>query len=265
LSSVQIGFPKIPDAGSSTHIKVLAEWIRSCDQTHQCYPDDIAFLPTRVLEVGDIGSRTVRLVCATRGHTSPGKYLALSHQWGSPYEHERFCTYTNNIDEFKQGIIVSDLPRTFQDAVNITRNLGVQYLWIDSLCIVQDDVHDWEMESKLMEQVFSSAYATLAASCANGTHDGFLKPYPERRCVSLEASSGAPYYLCEAIDDFLVDVDQGELNKRGWVLQERALSRRTIYFTEKQSYWECGGGVRCETLTKMKKYVGPPLIVRLLC
>jgi hypothetical protein len=60
------------------------------------------------------------------------------------------------------------------------------------------------------------------------------------------------YFLCDAIDNFDLDVDQGELNKRGWVLQERALSRRTIYFTEKQTYWECGGGVRCETLTKMK-------------
>jgi hypothetical protein len=111
------------------------------------------------------------------------------------------------------------------------------------------------MESKLMEQVFSSAYATIAASCANGTEDGFLQPYPERQCVTVETSSGALYYLCDAIDDFRLDVDQGELNKRGWVLQERALSRRTIYFTAKQSYWECGGGVRCETLTKMKKYV----------
>ena len=63
------------------------------------------------------------------------------------------------------------------------------------------------------------------------------------------------FCVCEAIDDFYRDVDQGELNQRGWVLQERALSRRTIYFTETQSYWECGGGVRCETMTKMKKYV----------
>ncbi|KAF4627092.1 hypothetical protein G7Y89_g11064 [Cudoniella acicularis] len=124
-------------------------------------------------------------------------------------------------------------------------------LWIDSLCIIQDDPHDWDMESKIMEQVFSSAYATIAASCASGTEDGFLKTYPERQCVTKGSGSDA-LYLCGAIDDFRLDVDQGELNNRGWVLQERALSRRTIYFTENQSYWECGEGVRCETLTKMK-------------
>ncbi len=63
-----------------------------------------------------------------------------------------------------------------------------------------------------------------------------------------------PYYVCEVIDDFRLHVDQSELNRRGWVLQERVLSRRTIYFTATQSYWECGGGVWCETMTKMKKY-----------
>jgi hypothetical protein len=245
----------MPDAGSSTHIKVLAEWIRSCDNSHHCYPRDVAFLPTRVLDVSNSSSGTVSLFCETRGHTSPGKYLALSHQWGSPLQHKKFCTYKRNIDKLKQGINVSDLPKTFQDAVSITRELGIQYLWIDSLCIIQDDENDWDMESKLMEQVFSSAYATIAASCASGTDDGFLKAYTDRQCVTVETGSGARYYLCDAIDDFSLHVEQGELNKRGWVLQERALSRRTIYFTGTQSYWECGGGVRCETMTQMKKYV----------
>jgi len=127
----------------------------------------------------------------------------------------------------------------------------VQYLWIDSLCIIQDDGDDWERESKLMEQVYSSAYVTIAASCASGTDDGFLKTRPKRECVIMMDPGGTPYYFCDAIDDFSADVEHGELNSRGWVLQERALSRRTIYFTEKQSYWECGRGVRCETLTKM--------------
>lgn len=156
---------------------------------------------------------------------------------------------------FKQRIHVADLPRTFRDAVQVTRSLGVRYLWIDSLCIVQDDPQDWDAESKLMEQVFSSAYVTISASCSSGTDDGFLKPRLDRPCVTAKAQDddGALYYLCDAIDDFRLDVDEGELSKRAWVLQERALSRRTIYFSGRQSYWECGQGVRCETLTKMKK------------
>jgi len=185
----------------------------------------------------------------------PGKFVALSHQWGSFTQHRKFCTYKKNFEALQRGIRVTELPKTFYDAVVVTRNLGVQYLWIDSLCIIQDDAEDWEKESTLMEQVYSSAYVTIAASCASGTDDGFLKKRPERQYVTITTTAGTPYYLCEAIDDFSTDVDHGELNSRGWVLQERALSRRTIYFTEKQSYWECGGGVRCETLTKMNKYV----------
>lgn len=122
---------------------------------------------------------------------------------------------------------------------------------------MQDDPDDWATESKLMERVFSSAYCTIAASCAAGNGDGFLKPRPARPAVLVRGPAGtdAAYHVCETIDDFGRDVEQSELNQRGWVLQERALSRRTIYFTERQSYWECGEGVRCETMTVMKKSV----------
>lgn len=109
------------------------------------------------------------------------------------------------------------------------------------------------MESRLMEHVYSSAYLTIAASCASGTSDGFLKPRAQRNYAAMNSSRNIPYFVCESIDDFGHDVDQGELNKRAWVLQERALSCRTLYFTERQTYWECGKGIRCETFTRMKK------------
>jgi hypothetical protein len=211
------------------------------------------FLPTRVLDVGNDRSDSLHLVCLARGHQITGRYLALSHRWGSPTFQKMFHTLKSNLDTFKDGIEPKSLPRTFRQAVRITRSLGVQYLWIDSLCIVQDDPEDWDHESGLMEQVFSSAYITIAATCSNGTNDGFLKERPKRKYIKM-TKGDASYFVCEAIDNFDLDVERAELNKRGWVLQERALSRRTIHFTDKQCYWECGGGVRCETLTKMKKY-----------
>lgn len=152
---------------------------------------------------------------------------------------------------------MNELPKTFQDAIHVTRALGFQYLWIDSLCIVQDDAEDWAAESRRMEHVFSSAYVTIAASCASGTGDGFLQSRMPRKFVPVTRPNGVQYAFCETIDNFDLDVEKGELNKRGWVLQERALSRRTIFFTKTQTYWECGGAVRCETLTKMKKYTCP--------
>jgi Heterokaryon incompatibility protein (HET) len=183
------------------------------------------------------------------------RYIALSHPWGSGKENDHFCTTTANIAErLSKGISVDQLPSTFKHAVQVTRALGLQHLWIDSLCIIQGDDGDFTSEAKHMETVFSSAYCVFAASRAKRTSSGFLNERQNRKFVRFEAKSpGQAFYVCEAIDDFQNDVIDGHLNKRGWVLQERALARRTIYFTQNQTYWECGEGVRCETLTRMKK------------
>lgn len=182
------------------------------------------------------------------------RYLALSHPWGDP---PHFCTFTTNVDRYKETIDICEIPATFKDAITITRDLGIRYLWIDSICIVQGPGGDFPQEAKRMEQVFSQAYCVLAASSAKGQYDGFLKPRRKRRYVPLERGGGgggkSPIYVSEFVDDFEHSVVQSRLNKRGWVLQERALARRTIYFTSEQAFWECGQGVRCETMTKMNK------------
>ena len=208
-------------------------------------------LPTRVLDIGNEKSAGgMRLHCSQEGET--GRYLALSHLWGKD---RPLCTTSSTLERFQKRIEFQELPKTFQDAVTVTRQLGIRFLWIDSLCIVQDDSKDWETQSKLMGDVFTNAYCTIAASRAGGSSDGFLTSKKPRNAVAVTQSSGYTYYVCDAIDDFHSDVEEGELNKRGWVLQERALSHRTIYFTEVQIYWECGNGVHCETLTKLRKYV----------
>lgn len=91
-----------------------------------------------------------------------------------------------------------------------------------------------------METVFSSAYCTIALTSASDWKVGFL----ERGKVKS--------YMGTDVDGFHILVDNGPLNRRAWVLQERALSRRTIFFTTQQTYWECGNGVRCENFTKIK-------------
>lgn len=252
LPGIQQGLPILSEPGSELNIRIISAWVRDCDQNHTCRSRNDTFLPTRIIDVGNNLSKTVRLVCIAEEHNISARYLALSHRWGSPTLHKTFRTLKSNLDIFKKGIEIATLPKTFQQAIQIAQSLNIGYLWIDSLCIVQDDSEDWNHESELMEQVFSSAYITIAATCASGTDDGFLKERPERQYIQM-TNVNASYFVCEAIDNFYLDVDQAELNKRGWVLQERALSRRSIHFTDRQCYWECGGGVRCETLTMMKK------------
>lgn len=142
----------------------------------------------------------------------------------------------------------------FQDAIVTTRKLGLEYLWIDSICIIQGEGGDFHREAKRMEDVFSSAFCVIAASSAQGQHDGFLnRPRQNRECLTFEHEGLPPLYVSRFMDDFNNDVLESPLSKRGWVLQERALARRTIYFTDSQTYWECGRGVRSEMLTKMDK------------
>lgn len=248
-SHLQIGFPELPEAGSRAHLETLRRWLIHCDQKHpDCRSVGKICLPTRLIDVGSRAMPTIRLY-----ETQPDdciEYFALSHPWGKP---PHFCTTISNVNRYKQTIESCEIPATFKDAITITRNLGVRYLWIDSVCIIQGPGGDFSREAKRMEHVFSQAYCVLAASSARGQYDGFLKPRRRRNQVQLKGSGKSSVYISEFIDDFDYFVLQSRLNQRGWVLQERALARRTIYFTSEQSFWECGRGVRCETQTKMNK------------
>ncbi|KPM36558.1 hypothetical protein AK830_g10019 [Neonectria ditissima] len=255
---IQIGVPRLPRIGSPSFFGILRYWLEDCDKHAACSLEASrpgpARMPTRLIDVGKKSSNQV-LVCSTRLWGKPPgdivKYVALSHPWGDVKRHDHFSSTRKNIHgRIKNGIALDELPATFKDAVKVTRELGIRYLWIDSICIVQGDDGDFKEEAKHMETVFSSAYCVIAASRATGTSAGFLNKRPDRKFVEFE-TSGNSFYVCEAIDDFQNDVVDGPLNKRGWVLQERALARRTIYFTERQTYWECGNGVRCETLSRM--------------
>jgi hypothetical protein len=205
-------------------------------------------LPTRLIDVGKDGDD---IVCLWEtGTDDTGEWVALSYQWGAK---PHFFTNRGNLADHINGMGFETLPATFKDAVIVTRALGLRYLWIDSICIIQGKDGDFNEEAKRMEEVYSGAYCVLAASRATGHFSGFLQARNERDYVALGGENEALFYICEMIDDFNVHVLEGALNRRGWVLQEHALARRTVFFTEHQTYWECGDGVRCETMTKMNK------------
>ncbi|KAK0638916.1 heterokaryon incompatibility protein-domain-containing protein [Cercophora newfieldiana] len=237
--------------GASTeclpYFQLLREWVRECDQSHECKrPTGANYWPTRVIFVGDPDPDKLVLV-EKRG--TGEDYVTLSHCWGVQTEEtRRFCTTQDNYQRRLQGFSYNDLPKTFQDAVRVTRELGKQHLWIDSLCIIQQNQEDWKKEAGQMENVFASAYCTIAATSASGCRDGFLKPDLDSQHIEIQGIPGRPAY----VSDFDKDVGEGPLSTRAWVLQERVLSRRTIHFSAEQTYWECGSGVRCENFTKLE-------------
>lgn len=259
-NNIQIGFAALPEAGSATHLRFVRRWLDDCDKKHgeSCMPSKRVVsrtegspkkIPTRLVDVGDTGD-TVRLL--ETGDLDTVEWIALSHQWGEGKPH--YSTTRQNLADHIAGVKLEDLPATFKDAARVTRALGHRYLWIDSLCIIQGDGGDFQQEAKNMEVYYSGAYCVIAASCASSHYAGFLHERKKRDYVALRREvDQAPFYISQNIDDFKCDVLNGALNRRGWVLQEHALARRTIFFAENQTYWECGHGVRCETLTKLKK------------
>ncbi|KAM0362832.1 hypothetical protein ACHAO7_011169 [Fusarium culmorum] len=204
-------------------------------------------MPTRLIHVVD--SDNVRLISGKEIQAE--KYIALSHCWGKLEfgivpEH---CTTIINISDREKGFKIADLPHTFQDAIKVARELKVHYLWIDSLCIKQGPDGDWKDEAKRMEDVYSSAYCTIAATSAIDSNAGFLKR--DTSGIHAQDASGQHIYVSADRCDFDTEVEQATLNKRAWVMQERLLSRRTIHFGARHMYFECGDGVYCEDMTQL--------------
>lgn len=152
-------------------------------------------------------------------------------------------------------LLYSSMPKNFQDAVAVTRHLGIEYIWIDSLCIIQDSAKDWQREAATMDQVYKHAYVTLAATSTKTSHDGFLERSLGREVripfkSSKDVSPDGFFYLQPALGDpscgFEVNVQCSAWNTRGWTLQERYLSRRLIHFCRDQAYFECRAELRAE-------------------
>jgi hypothetical protein len=189
----------------------------------------------------------------TRGmNESDCRWVALSYQWGPP---PHFETTRQNMNNHRNSIKLYELPQTFQDAVKVTRALKRQYLWIDSICIIQGLDGDFNQEAETMQDVYNGADFVIAASAADSQNSGFLhnRKARQRVTVSPQHNKRTNIHICQMVDDFEQHVLQGDLSRRGWVLQEHALARRTVFFTKYQTYWECGHGVRCETMTTMEK------------
>ena len=261
---VPIGLPILLEPDSPARFALLRAWLRWCDKSHGCNKyqgESERVLPTRVLYVGDIKDSGynpdyVRLVYPSE--TSRQEYIALSHCWGNLLveEKEVYCTTKDNIAKRQGGFSISELPKTFQDAIKVTRELGVLYLWIDSLCIIQygDNFEDWKNESGRMESIFSQAYCTIAATAAADSKVGFLERDIGTEYVYVQDASGKHFYISNDIDDFDNDVDNSKFNTRAWILQESVLARRTIHFSANQTYWQCGEGIYCENFTRLRRY-----------
>jgi Heterokaryon incompatibility protein (HET) len=221
-------------------ISTLRRWLGDCCSFHErCISNTSeTALPKRVLDVGTLASPNLRLVQSSNEKT---KYIALSYCWGLS---GRVVTSMQNLEELLLHIEENRLPRTFRDAISITRKLGIRYLWIDALCIIQDCRLDWEEQSAKMGDVYGNAYLTLSASKASDVSEGFLGPRPLAAvpCGSFQIG-GSLGWLCLSGNTEAHTMDANlsiePLTSRGWTVQERLLSRRIVHFTSSQMIMQC--------------------------
>jgi hypothetical protein len=217
-------------------------WGRDCLDEHEACRQDMPNhgLPTRVIDLGGT-EEDVPYLYESKGENLP--YVALSHCWGgkipsSTIESNRVERYTElNIDE---------LPQTFQDAVQATRALGIRYLWIDALCIIQDSREDWFKEAAKMASLYAGAAIVISALDAASSTAGFLG----RSRVPL-AVLNDQYGVQRLFKDYNESFEDCLLARRGWCMQERLLAPTVLHFGKDQMYWECR---RCVTSEDGSKY-----------
>lgn len=225
-------------------VRCLKNHVR-CNARHQLKP----YCPTRLVEILPFGSdKDIRIIQTNR--TVPdGPYLTLSHRWGTA---EFLRLEQRRLAKFEKGLDIAELPRTFRDAIVVTRRLGCKFLWIDSLCIIQDSPDDWSHEAGLMGEVYANSLCNIAATGSTTSDDGC---FMERNASEVGGLVVSPKWTGLNTTTFrIVDfglweklITSAPLNKRAWVVQERLLSPRVLHFGRTQLAWECRELDACET------------------
>lgn len=267
-----VGRPQLQGPASPEAFSLVERWLGACKRDHPCCWETLSGellnesqlpeLPSRVIQVT---GNSVKLLPSGRRR---GRYATLSHCWGSSGR-QPLKTTRANLQGHLQGIPWASIPKTFQDAITVTRNIGLEYVWIDSLCIVQDDHQDWLKESKRMGSIYEQAEITIAASHTPGCWEGFFfARHPPPPSVEI------PGFFSHETDASRVQVfatirrdtatntfpEFGALNSRAWATQEWLLSRRIIFFTKGTLIWSCKAitqretGERCYSVSRNTRW-----------
>lgn len=243
---------------------VSSEWaqrrIAKCVHSHQsCQSQgDSSFLPTRLISLQqDGGGLGLRL--EHQDSVPPGsRYIALSYCWGN---YRPICmTTAETLEQNMKSIPWDTLPRTFQDAVKFSLSLGIEYLWIDSICIIQGDQEDWRREAGKMYAIYKNSYVTFAALFGPNPTSGLRNTSMRRTSRPLAQllidqdtytlyTRRIHYLGLQSVPGINFDGEMRlryPLLSRAWTYQERIISPRVMLFTEDELVYQCLSDTGCE-------------------
>ena len=208
-------------------LTISSRWLKTCRKSHsQCKSSPGEFIPTRLISTAADRAR----LCLIEDFPNFPEYATLSHCWGNNAFH---TLKRNNLESFKSRIPQEALSQTISDSIKIARDLGILYIWIDSLCIIQDDDSDWMRESSLMSSVYGGSSLNIAASGAvDGRSGCFLQRSHTWKCL-VEANFGnrPERFQCVPLRMYYESLRSGPLGKRGWALQERPRRASTCSYS----------------------------------
>jgi hypothetical protein len=253
---------------SAAYMDRARYWLRECEAKHTgCKAQNSNFMPTRIVHVGTSDLLIpvhLEISAGFRSLNQDRRYCSLSHRWiGVEMELK-----TTNVEALMEEIPIECLSKASRDAIFVTRHLGLKYLWIDSLCIIQDLPEDWTREAITMADIYENSVCTIAAAgettvsykaafeaqnplihnhcrLAGSWKDGL---YVEQFSSGLEGTNGSSL------------VQHKDLISRGWVYQERILSPKILFFGDREVLWSCRYGRASEEEPdgeSAKKIFGP--------
>jgi hypothetical protein len=228
------------DVRSPANKSQIHKWLEFCNRDFHpdCFPrgGSKVILPARILDLGTKGDSGVIHLRTGISGIADFNYVALSYCWGGETQLQ---TISGNYDAHLRGIATVKLPRTIQDAIEVTLSLGFRYLWVDSLCIIQDSDKDRTSNCSNMRHYYSNATLTIVAGNASKCTKSFLRPGSSSTSSSFyfpmrlrDGSLGAIKLLEQSTTKEPIDL-------RAWTLQEQLLSKRTLNFTTNTVQWKC--------------------------
>ncbi|CAG9973910.1 unnamed protein product [Clonostachys byssicola] len=243
--------PPLPSDNCPEAFALVKKWLRKCRYHHQqCLQTRSGLLvneihgpklPTRVL---DVRKRDEGVVSLIESNGLKENFCALSYCWGN--RPQSVVTTRESIADHCAGIEIDRLPQTFKDAIQLTYEIGINYLWIDSLCIVQDDDDDWEKEAGNMANVYQHAFLVISADGASHSDGGcFVRQdiYPSVVKIPFYDASGqicSSFWLSREMVGYIDKYpEDSPLQERAWAFQEAFLARRSIHFMPGGMSWRC--------------------------
>lgn len=250
------------------NIRFMKESILNCETA--CHHSKLeSHCPTRLIDVCPTLDDPTAVRLVERSEFSDGeipRYAALSYCWGTASEAAtQLRTKVATLASFKDGISRSEMSQVLRDGIEVCRSLCIRYLWIDAICIIQDDEEDWQRESRMMAHIYSNACVTLAATSSNSCHETFLGrnhgkvtvPFISRLKPGIMGHYDIRPLGFGIMDAWqLSEHSRSSWVARGWVVQEHMMSTRILLFGTRRIQFECGDsrGFEDQAVTTVRKH-----------